>query len=276
MSPAFAITNNLDWTVSKRPLVFPLANGELQTVPDKYGIVRDDNDQFLGVVSRDYEVVQNSDLLTLINPMVAEGLLTVQNVGYLNNGGRVFAQARINQEFQVVGEDYKAFITILNGHTGNASVAIGATATRVICGNTFSMAYSDLSERYRHQVGVNERVLESKAVLNYVNGAMAKYAQSVEKLATTPCSPVQLRNALEDIYQKDVDKIRNIEVLNNLFYNGAGNEGRTLYDCLNAVTDYSSNRSRKTEAGRFNYTNFGKGATINRRAMAVLTELVPA
>ena len=271
--PAFAITNNLDWTVSKRPLVFPLANGELNAVPDRYGVVRDDNDQFLGVVSRDYEVVQNSDLLNLVNPMVEEGLLTIQNVGYLNNGGKVFAQARINQEFQVIGEDYKAFITLLNGHTGNASVAIGATATRVICGNTFSMAYSDLSERYRHQVGVNERVLESKAVLNYVNGAMAKYAQSVEKLATTPCSSVQFRNALEDIYQKDVDKIRNIEVLNNLFYNGAGNEGRTFYDMLNSVTDYSSNRSRKTADGRFNYTNFGKGATINRRAMSVALEM---
>ena len=274
--PAFAITSNLDWTISKRPLVFPLANGELQTVPDKYGIVRDDNDSFLGVVSRDYEVVQNSELLNLINPMVEEGLLTVQNMGYLNNGSKVFAQARINQDFQVVGEDYRAFITLLNGHTGNASVAIGATATRVICGNTFSMAYSDLSERYRHQVGVNERVLESKAVLNYVNGAMAKYAQSVEKLATTPCSSTQFRNALEEIYLKDANKIRNIEVLNNLFYSGAGNEGRTMYDALNAVTDYSSNRSRKTESGRFNYTNFGKGATINRRAMAVLTELVPA
>jgi phage/plasmid-like protein (TIGR03299 family) len=274
--PAFAITSNLDWTISKRPLVFPLANGELQTVPDKYGIVRDDNDSFLGVVSRDYEVVQNSELLNLINPMVEEGLLTVQNMGYLNNGSKVFAQARINQDFQVVGEDYRAFITLLNGHTGNASVAIGATATRVICGNTFSMAYSDLSERYRHQVGVNERVLESKAVLNYVNGAMAKYAQSVEKLATTPCSSTQFRNALEEIYLKDANKIRNIEVLNNLFYSGAGNEGRTMYDALNSVTDYSSNRSRKTESGRFNYTNFGKGATINRRAMAVLTELVPA
>jgi hypothetical protein len=197
-------------------------------------------------------------------------------MGYLNNGSKVFAQARINQDFQVVGEDYRAFITLLNGHTGNASVAIGATATRVICGNTFSMAYSDLSERYRHQVGVNERVLESKAVLNYVNGAMAKYAQSVEKLATTPCSSTQFRNALEEIYLKDANKIRNIEVLNNLFYSGAGNEGRTMYDALNAVTDYSSNRSRKTESGRFNYTNFGKGATLNRRAMAVLTELVPA
>ena len=79
---------------------------------------------------------------------------------------------------------------------------------------------------------------------------------------------------METIYQKDVAKLRNIEMLNNLFYNGAGNEGRTMYDAFNAVTDFSSNRSRKTDSGRFNYANFGSGSRINQRAMAVLTEMV--
>ena len=270
---AFAVTDNLDWTVSKRSLCFMGNDGELVKWPSKVAVVRDDNGKCLGAVSPDYETVQNQDLLKLIQPMVDEGVLTVENMGYLSHGAKVFAQAKINQEFQVIGESYKAYITLLNGHIGNASVAIGPSATRVICGNTFAMAYSGLGEKYRHHVGVNEKVLSSQAILNYVDGAMEKYGQYVDKLATARCTETQFRNALESIYNKDTKDIRNAKQLTNLFYSGKGNQGRTFYDCFNAVTEYATHYSRKTADGRLNYSQFGQGAAINQRAMAVLTEM---
>jgi len=270
---AFAVTDNLDWTVSKRSLCFMGNDGELVKWPSKVAVVRDDNGKCLGAVSADYETVQNQDLLKLIQPMVDEGVLTVENMGYLSHGAKVFAQAKINQEFQVIGESYKAYITLLNGHIGNASVAIGPSATRVICGNTFAMAYSGLGEKYRHHVGVNDKVLSSTAILNYVDGAMKKYSQYVDKLATTRCTETQFRNALESIYNKDTKDIRNAKQLTNLFYAGKGNEGKTFYDCFNSITEFASNYSRKSVSGRLNYSQFGQGAAINQRAMAVLTEM---
>ena len=270
---AFAVTDNLDWTVSKRSLCFMGNDGELVKWPSKVAVVRDDNGKCLGAVSSDYETVQNQDLLKLIQPMVDEGVLTVENMGYLSHGAKVFAQAKINQEFQVIGESYKAYITLLNGHIGNASVAIGPSATRVICGNTFAMAYSGLGEKYRHHVGVNDKVLSSTAILNYVDGAMKKYSQYVDKLATTRCTETQFRNALESIYNKDTKDIRNAKQLTNLFYAGKGNEGKTFYDCFNSITEFASNYSRKSVSGRLNYSQFGQGAAINQRAMAVLTEM---
>lgn len=275
MAPAFAVTNDLNWTVSKRPLFFTGNDGSPVIWDEKVAVVRDDTGRGLGVVSPDYETVQNSDLLKLIDPMVQEGLLKVENIGYLKHGAKVFAQAKITSDFQVLGEEYNAMITLLNGHVGNASVAIGTTATRVICGNTFSMAYRDVSEKYRHNVGVNERVLESTAVLDYVNGAMKTYSQYVEKLATTPCSGTQFKSAVGLIYGKDTEKMRDsfVEQLNNLFYNGKGNEGKTFYDAFNSLTEYASNYSRKTPQARFQYANFGTGAKVNLRAMKVLTEL---
>jgi len=271
--PAFAITNDLNWSVSPRPTASLNSQGVWVADPDRKAIHRDDTDERLGYVSTGYEVVQNAQLLQMINPMVEEGLLVVENMGYLAHGAKVFAQAKINQEFRVVGEDYNAYITLLNGHTGNASVAIGPVATRVICGNTFSMAYSNIGEKFRHSSGVNERVLASTAVLDYVNGAMKKYSESVETIASATCTSTQFRAFLEATYKKEADKMRNVNVLNDLFYNGAGNEGRTFYDAMNAVTDFSSNRSRKSETGRFGYANFGQGATINQRAMEVALDM---
>lgn len=273
MAPSFAVTDNLNWEVEQRPVFFPDSEGNPVRFQDRVAIVRSDNDFPLGVVSEGYETVQNKDLLGLINPMVQEGLLTIENMGHLAHGAKVFAQAKINQEFRVIGEDYNAYLTLLNGHIGNASVAIGPVATRVICGNTFSMAYSNIGEKFRHSLGVNERILESTAVLDFVNGAMKKYAENVETIAKATCTSAQFRTFLESTFNKDVDKMRNVEKLNDLFYNGAGNEGRTMYDAMNAVTDFSSNQSRKTVAGRFNYVNFGQGKALNQRAMRVALEM---
>ena len=271
--PAFATNDNLQWTVSHRPLFFTGNDGQPTQWDGQVAVVRDDNGRCLGSVSSGYETVQNQDLLKLIQPMVDEGVLTIENMGHLKHGAKVFAQAKINQEFQVIGEDYNAYITLLNGHVGNASVAIGPSATRVICGNTFAMAYSDLGEKYRHAMGVNERVLDSKAVINYVDGAMKRYSEYVETLANAQCTSASFVTAVEKIYAKDAGNLRHIETLNNLFYNGAGNEGRTFYDAFNAITDYASNQSRRDASGRFNYANFGTGAKVNQRAMRVLTEL---
>jgi phage/plasmid-like protein (TIGR03299 family) len=270
--PTFAINDDLNWTVSKRDLYY-YQDGALQQRTDKFAVVRDDNGALLGDVGPNYEFVQNSDLLRLIDPMVQEGLITVENRGYLSNGGRVFVQSKVNQEYRVAGDDHKTYITLLNGHTGNLSVAIGPTVVRVICGNTFAMAYGDLSERYRHEEGVTARVLNSKAVLDFVNTSMAKYTEQSERLASTTCTPSQFQKAMEAVFQKDAKKMENIETLNNLFYSGAGNEGRTFYDAFNAVTDWNSNHARKSANTRFNYANFGTGARVNERAMRVLTEL---
>jgi hypothetical protein len=78
---------------------------------------------------------------------------------------------------------------------------------------------------------------------------------------------------LESIYNKDTKDIRNAKQLTNLFYAGKGNQGRTFYDAFNSITEFASNYSRKSVSGRLNYSQFGQGAAINQRAMAVLTEM---
>ena len=269
----FAITDNLDWTVSKKPLHFVNNDGENVIWKERSAVVRDDNGKCLGAVSPDYETVQNKDLLALIQPMVDEQVLTIENVGYLNYGSKVFVQAKINEQFRVLGEDYSSYVTLLNGHTGNASVAIGTSAFRVICGNTFAMAYTGIGERFKHSAGVNERILDTRSVVNYVESAMEKYADHVEVLANEKCSHDKFNEALEVIFEKKANEIRQVDVLNKLFYSGAGNEGQTYYDAFNAITDFSSNHARKNPAGKFVYANFMTGSKTNMLAMKVLHEL---
>ena len=275
---AFAVTDNLNWSVSKRPLFFTGTDGQPVQWTEKVAVVRDDNDRGLGTVSPDYEIVQNDTLLGLIKPLQEEGLIKIENVGYLQHGATVFIQAKIESEFQVVGEDYKSYITFLNGHVGNKSVAIGTSAYRVICGNTFAMAYSDISEKLRHTVGVNERVLETKAVSEYVNVSMSKYNDHIERLANRSCSTGEFHQTLEQAFQKRVKEMKSAQVdkLENLFRRGRGNEGKSLYDAFNAITDFTSNEARKSTKTRFQFVNFGTGNRVNQRAFRALNQLAVA
>lgn len=272
---SFAITSDLNWKVSKKPLFFIDNNNQPVEITDKFAVVREDTGAFLGSVSQSFEVVQNQELLKLIQPLVDEGVLSVENMGYLNKGARVFAQAKIAEGFQVLGEDYKAFVTLTNGHAGQCACSLGLSIQKIICGNTFVAAQKDLGERYRHTEGVNDRVLSSTFVTDYVGGSMNTYAQYMEKLATAQCSSDQFRAYLETVYQKETKDMRTsfVDTLNHLFYSGAGNSGKTFRDAFSACTDYSSNRSRKTETGRFFYTHYGQGARSNVRALGVALEM---
>jgi hypothetical protein len=118
-------------------------------------------------------------------------------------------------------------------------------------------------------------VLESTFILDYVNSAMGQYAEYMEKLASERCTGIQFRNYLEVVYNKDVDKMRDsfVSQLNDLFYNGKGNEGKTYHDAFAAVTEYASNYSRKSASGRFLYSQFGQGARVNNRALRSALEL---
>ena len=271
----FAINDSLNWAVSKRRICVLDADGGFQPIPGKMATIREDNDQVLGIVGDDYEVLANSDLKQLIQPMVDEEVITVTNTGYLNGGRKVFVQAQVSQDYEVAGFKHKGLITLLNSHDGTTKVAVGSTAIRVICGNTYSLAMAQLSERFRHGAGVTENFLNSKAVINFVNEAMQRYAEQVETLAAAPCSAGQFQRAIEKITGKEVKDVRDsvVSKLEDLFRRGNGNEGRTMADAFNAWTDLSSNHSRKSPTSRYFYSNFGQGAKINTRAMRVLTEM---
>ena len=271
----FSISDQLDWAVSKRQLFFLDHTGAPVAYDQKMAVVREDNNCPIGVVAPSYEPLQNEDLKQIVAPMIEEGVLTVENQGFLSKGSKVFIQLKVNKEFEVIGESYRGYLTLLNSHNGTASVAIGPAMQRVICSNTFQAAYNDIGEKFRHTEGVTERVLNTTAITNFVDEAMKVYAGKVETLASARCTSAQFREALETIYNKPVDKMRDsfVSKLNDLFYNGRGNEGKTFYDVFNSLTEWSNHYARKTKAGNVYYNQFGQGANINRRAMAVLHEM---
>lgn len=267
----FATADNLDWNVISRNLTYSV-DGTEYNVPGKRVQLRDDTHGVVGITSDAYTVFQNSELKNLVMPMVEEGLLEIRNIGYLGFGAKVFVQAQMTESYKVVGEEHKGSLTILNSHDGSSALAAGVTDTRVICSNTFASALTDLDTRIRHTSDIGTKALDIKSTLNFVNEGMAKFAQASELLASTPCDDTTLNELISVAYGRETVRARNQIV--DFYRAGVGNEGKTMWDALNGVTQYITHNSNKSSEKRFASANFGSGSQVSRRFMNAALELV--
>lgn len=259
---------SLDWNVVACPMSVQLPDGTSRQVKTRKVLVRDDSFEQVGVVGNRYEIVQNSVITGLVQPLVSEGLLEIVNQGYLGTGSKVFIQAQMTQEYEIVGETHRAMLTMMNSHDGTSPLAAGVTDTRVICQNTFAMAMEDMSTRLQHKLGINEQALKITETLDFVNERMKTYAEAANVLATTKATVGQLDRIIQSAYgKKENETVRNRDEIVNRFFAGAGNEGATLWDAFNAITEFNTHASGKTAEARFGYANFGTGSRVARRAI---------
>ena len=263
----FSTNDQLNWDVISRPLDVTV-DGTSIPVPGKKAQLRDDTLQVIGVTGTSYNIFQNSSLKAFVEPLVSEGLLEVVNIGYLGTGSKVFLQAQMAEEFIVAGEAHKGMISLMNAHDGTAALAAGVTDTRVICGNTFAMAMGDMTTRLRHGKNLMDDASRISEVINFVNEGMARYSEAAEVLASTKLTGSVMDNIIEETFNKPKESIRAYNTIKSLAIAGRGNEGKTLYDVVNGITEYTTHYAGK-EDKRFASANFGRNANLARRAMNV-------
>ena len=263
-----AFTDNLNWDVVTTNLIAVGPNGQLLTVPGKKAHYRDDTQEVIGVTGTSYEVFQNSSLRAMVEPAIEEGLLEVENMGVIKNGSKVFIQAKLSSNFQVVGEETKGMISLLNSHDGTSALAAGVTMERIICNNTFASAMTDMDSRLRHGRGIQDKAQDITSILSFIDDGMKKYQQAVELLANTRATQDDVTKMIERVYKKPVESVRAANNIRQFFVSGRGNSGQTLWDGVNAFTEHLTHESQKDGEKRFLSTNFGRNANIARAAMS--------
>ncbi|VDH16551.1 phage/plasmid-like protein [Algoriella xinjiangensis] len=102
----------LDYEVVKSPLFTnpPFIDSETQTnqleVPNYFANIRTDNNTVLGVVGKDYHIVQNREAFNFFDEIVGggEGIL-YETAGALGNGERIFITAKLPDYIRVGNGD---------------------------------------------------------------------------------------------------------------------------------------------------------------------------
>ncbi|WP_353151529.1 DUF932 domain-containing protein [Chryseobacterium sp.] len=175
----------LDYEVEKSPLftkgrgIVEIAEGivvqdrEIE-VPNYFANIRTDNNTVLGVVGKDYHIVQNKDAFTFFDSIVGGGSgIMYETAGALGEGERIFITAKLPNYIRIGNSDdvIEKYIFLTTSHDGSGSITAAFTPVRIVCQNTLNASLRNMSNvvRIKHTAGAKQRLSDARKVMGLAN-----------------------------------------------------------------------------------------------------------
>ncbi len=175
----------LDYEVVKSPL-FTKGSGFIETaqgielgsteleVPNYFANIRTDNNAVLGVVGKDYHIVQNREAFNFFDAIVGggDGIL-YETAGALGKGERIFITAKLPDYIRVGnGDDVtEKYIFLTTSHDGSGSIKAAFTPNRIVFQNHLNASLRNMTNvvRIKHTSGAKQRIENAHKIMGLAN-----------------------------------------------------------------------------------------------------------
>ena len=284
----------LDWEVDSRP-----ARGAREINKKKeysrYEMVRlprprmDEQEVLLGVVSRRYQPLQNTEAFGFFDPIVEDGKAYFETAGALGEGERIWVMAKMPKAIEIVrGDECTKYLLLSNTHSGDGSVIVKFTAVRVVCQNTLMLAMDDGQKAYRvrHSKQMQFRLDELAQFLSITQKVFLEAEKLFRQMARVQMTEERLEHYFEAVFPRSAgqkrsgkrperwDSVREVfETQEDLQMPGVRG---TLWGAYNAITrfeDYKQPQQEEQPDQRLERIWFGGGAEIKGNALIKGAEL---
>ncbi|ABM39586.1 conserved hypothetical protein (plasmid) [Polaromonas naphthalenivorans CJ2] len=275
---------NMEWEIKNSPVMYQ--NGEMHEAPEYRVLYRSDTNAHLSVVSDRYKVVQPKQMMEFFRSLVdAEGF-TIETLGSLKGGRRIWALAKTNIEDTIRGGDLiKGYLLLITSCDGSLATTAKFISTRVVCWNTQAIALGEAGQevRVRHNTTFDANAVKGQMGL-IGRVAFNGFIDRMRNLASVNLSTHDAKSALGLILPaptgaKELEETKGFRKILDLFQGGAmgsnlpGVAG-TAWGFLNAVTEYTDHHIRaRTTENRLDSAWFGAGANLKATAEEVLLTL---
>lgn len=291
----------LDYTVEKRKLFTydnenVAANEEVEIkiaeieVPHFYATLRTDNEQVLGVVGKDYEIVQNIEAFSFFDSIVGGDGIQYETAGALGKGERIFITAKLPGYIKVGKEDLiEQYLFLTTSHDGYGSITVAFTPIRIVCNNTLNAALRNHSNaiKIRHTANAKDRLEQAHRVMGISNQLSLQLETVFNQWAKVRITDPQVKKLIQ------LALVPNKEVLQNII-SGKDDETSTcfknmcdsayeyamcspsqqhettkgtLFGAYNAVTGYFQNvRTYKNDEAKLKSMFFGGTGQLKAQA----------
>jgi phage/plasmid-like protein (TIGR03299 family) len=168
----------LDYEVTKENLYTANYNSDGQlmdntnNVKTHFATMRKDTGAILGIVGKDYEIVQNKDAFAFFDAIVGGEGIQYETAGALGNGERIFITAKLPGYITVGKEDLiEKYLFLSTSHDGYGSITAAFTPVRIVCNNTLNAALRNHSNavKIRHTVNAKQRLEEAHKLMGISN-----------------------------------------------------------------------------------------------------------
>jgi phage/plasmid-like protein (TIGR03299 family) len=250
----------LDFIVEKRPLFTydnenHVANEDTEIkipeiqCPNHFATIRTDTEEVLGVVGKDYQIVQNLDAFSFFDSIVGGDGIQYETAGALGKGERIFITAKLPGYIKVGNADLiEQYLFLTTSHDGFGSITAAFTPIRIVCNNTLNAAMRRHSNaiKIRHTASAKERLEQAHRVMGISNELSSELETIFNQWAKVRITD---REVLKLIQRAMVP---NKEVLHNLEA-GKEDESSTYFkNVVNNVYEYamtSPTQLQETTAG---------------------------
>lgn len=247
---------------------------------DKYkAILRSDNNGFLGMVGSTYQIVQNSQAFSFMDVLVQEHQAKYQYLYSINNGAKIILQAKIDNNFEVRKNDrIETYLTLINSFNGTTPLMCFFTPVRLWCKNQLQAAIKHKTNcvKIRHTQNIEVKVEEAFRVLGKANSYFVAFKEKSKQLAQKSLNKKMVDSFLNSLFngkettRKDNQKQ---EVL-KLTENGKGNNGSSLWDLYNGVTEWVDHSRIQNSEKRLASSLVGTGSTLKEKAWSLANSLI--
>jgi phage/plasmid-like protein (TIGR03299 family) len=247
----------LNYEVEKQKLY---VQSPLRVVPNQFATVRTDNKEILGIVGKNYEILQNKEAFDFLDDVVGGGAKFETAGGY--RGGRASFVTCTTEPIKIFDDDIQPYILAMNSFDGSGTVRVMFTPVRVFCSNCLVRAQKQASNiiSIRHSKDVAARLTASKNILLSNTKYLEYLKEEAEKLASIPLNEnefVAMVKSMDEFNVKEdatyVVTQRNIEkfeaIMRAYRQDDLQNFNNTAYKAYQAMADYESHPPvfRKTE-----------------------------
>jgi phage/plasmid-like protein (TIGR03299 family) len=199
----------LNWEVRKVPVyVEGHTPGTHIEIPGRFGVQRDTDGAVFGVVGKTWQPTQNRQGFQLVDDLLqiagAEGRQAwIEHAMPLQGGKKVIVMVRLDTDLQIAGEDYRSYLSFVNGHDGRQSVCAATHDERYVCSNGqigFLMGQGESNVvRVRHTKNAGSRIKKALQILGLRNKAAEELAKQGEWLVDQEMSDADFEGFLASL-----------------------------------------------------------------------------
>jgi len=249
----------LNYTVQKAPLFaqveldeltkpgYPTKHG-MQLPTDKFAIVRDptpdDNRRHIfGICSDDYEIVQNSEIAKLLDPLSEQW--KTETVGAIDYGKTIFitldaGSASIKAKNGKTLDNIAKYFLITETKNGGSAMKFAFTPVRVVCQNTLvsGLRAAIITSNLTHRIGLRNEMEWRLKLLADMSKAENVVMSNMQKMAKIVLDSDQLVSIISAAYPEP-KKSAKAELLEG--YKDPTEELAEYTELLNELTEAQAN-----------------------------------
>lgn len=273
------IQSGLNFEVVKNPIYDMYGH----VIDNHFATTRTDSGDVLGVVGKNYQIVNNEEAFRFTEDLISEGVTFVR-AGQFHHGKASWLLAKM-PETKILGDEFDPYICFINSFDGTGAIKVAMTPIRIACSNALNFAIKNASRSWstRHIGNIGVKLDEARYTLGLANRYMDALNVNANILAKKKMTDSEFEAIFRRVLPIDptkdsTRKINNIEEIRNTMFDclkapDLANFTDTAWQKLNAVTDAIDHMAPARLTESFAENNWSKIAVGHRLVDAFYREI---